>query len=853
MPAISVNIITKNQPEPTLRAIESVFESLYQEGDEILVVDTGSSTEKLAELKELIGTLPGVRILEHPELSVPLRPYIEAWLPERLDEIEKDGQYFDGTGILDFSAAREVARKASKNEVIFWLDTDDVIFDQTQGKLREMLDEGMDPKDPKTDALFMDYQYAFDEDGQLTTTLKRERAFFRDRYHWVGRCHETAIPQPGVTDLRSVSYFEGMPAAIVHTEARKPGNISDIRNYIILRNELESLEEGEIPDPRTIYYLGNAARGLRRHKEAINLYTTFDGQSGSADDRWSMAYSVARIYMDPSIQRPLDASDWFSKCIEIAPGDPRGYFGMSRAYLALSRWQECIHWYKIGCTLPEPTESVHSYDPTHVHYHPHLVAASAAKELELTDFAADCAAKAAKFRPNFADAQRLNKLFDVYDASNELSRAVAFVGRHTRNPAELKKLVQEIIKYFEVVPPQLEKQGFGKIEVIDPRKKRPEVAILCGETLESWGPDNRQSGIGGSEKMVLLIAPKLQELGYNVSVYANVPFPQRGVGEDGVRWAHWAEFNETKRRHAIIAWRNHGLVYLKVPAEKRILWLHDVQNPKNYTDAPLKHVVDQIQFQSEYHLHDVKDVAPPDKVWIARNAIDEEMIKAALEKKEPRDPKKIVFLSSPDRGVASALWILKAAQILDPKLHMTVMYGFTPFYRKCVARQTHRHIPDLGRDGSMDDYERMIWRLVDETNTTVLHRVGFQRVIDELVTAGIWLYPTRFPEISCMAAMETQACGVVPVATDYGALAETILPEARELSAALPPLVGPISDQYTADAARLLVAAGEVAADDPRRQVMIDAALGKYGVAPLAKEWAERIGGLPEVADQDAP
>jgi hypothetical protein len=355
--------------------------------------------------------------------------------------------------------------------------------------------------------------------------------------------------------------------------------------------------------------------------------------------------------------------------------------------------------------------------------------------------------------------------------------------------------------------------------------------------------------------MVLLIAPELQKLGYNVSVYASIPFPQRGVDEDGVMWAHWAEFNEERRRYAIIAWRSHGLVFTKVPCAKRFLWLHDVQDPKNYQDPALYAVADGIQFQSNTHAAEVRNFIPEDKLWIARNAIDAEAIQKALTDpdKPPRDPKKVVFLSSPDRGLATALWIVKAAQVLDPDIKLTILYGFTPFYRKCVARQDHRHIPDIGRDGSLDDYERMIWHMVDSTGSNFLHRVGFDRVIKELVTAGVWLYPTRFPEISCMAAMETQACGAIPVATDYWALSETILPEARAISAALPPLVGPVSDEYTAEAAKALVAACNIEAADPRRLDMSAAALAKYDIKSLAKKWAERIGGLPGVADQETP
>jgi glycosyltransferase involved in cell wall biosynthesis len=41
--------------------------------------------------------------------------------------------------------------------------------------------------------------------------------------------------------------------------------------------------------------------------------------------------------------------------------------------------------------------------------------------------------------------------------------------------------------------------------------------------------------------------------------------------------------------------------------------------------------------------------------------------------------------------------------------------------------------------------------------------------------ADVWAYPSGFPEISCIVAMEMQALGVQPVACDYAALGETVI------------------------------------------------------------------------------
>ena len=53
-------------------------------------------------------------------------------------------------------------------------------------------------------------------------------------------------------------------------------------------------------------------------------------------------------------------------------------------------------------------------------------------------------------------------------------------------------------------------------------------------------------------------------------------------------------------------------------------------------------------------------------------------------------------------------------------------------------------------------------------------RVGHDALHYQLSKSGIWAYPTDFQEISCISAMKAQACGSIPVVTNYAALQETV-------------------------------------------------------------------------------
>jgi tetratricopeptide (TPR) repeat protein len=607
MAAISVTIVTKDDPEALEKCLDSVQDVLLRPEDELLVLDTGSTPENLAANKVAVAAAEGL-LVHQPNLTTDFTPFVRQWIPEQLEKFQK--HYPDPNLPLDFSAMRAEALKAASNDIVFWIDTDDILVDP-QGELRNKVDEFMGPADPKVDAIFLDYKYTFDVDGACTTTLRRERFFFKDRYYWAGRCHETAIPKPDLDPpMRNVAVFGDLEASIVHTDARKADGVSDIRNYVILRREYE--ETKEALDPRTVFYLANAARGLRRFKEAADLYDEFDALSGSGDDRYAAYYYRGAMYLDPEVNRPLSAVEVFEKCVDLDPSDPRGYFGMARAYAALYRYEQSFHWYKIGCGFGMSDQFLFSYDPTHINYHPHVLAAYVAHELKRPDLARQAAEKAIQARPDHPTSVALRQEVQAAEVGAQLRNAIAAVTQHfTHGGPNATRVIRELCKELKGVPEECEELGWSAGEGPDGRAERPSLAIFCGHTPESWGPKCRDTGIGGSEKMVIMLAPLLQKHGpWNVTVYANVPKAQRGVYEDNVRWCHWSEFDDAIPRDVFVSWRSPEHLLRPVRARKRVLWNHDVQDPGRYTPEVLS-LVDHVQLQSEFHRAPWRSCARP--------------------------------------------------------------------------------------------------------------------------------------------------------------------------------------------------------------------------------------------------
>lgn len=761
-PAISINVIAKDCPEQLRKCLTSVYQHLFEDGDETVVVDTGSTD--LAAMEAVVAEFKAATLVKQ-DLVVDIAPLVDKWLrPDLLEEFRKEGQYRDGRTLLDFATARTAALGASANEWIFWIDTDDVLEEATSGTLRKVLTEHAE----RVDGIFLDYLYDFDTDGTCTTILRRERLFRRDRFHWVGRCHETAIPRPGVATL-PVAYFEGSGTTIRHTEFRKPHRISDIRNYCIMRRELEEtgIDKG---DPRTVFYLANACRGLGLFQDAVSYYRQFNLLSGSEEDRFCAAYYVGGIYLEPTVRRPVDARAAFMKCAEIKPTDPRPYFGLARCAAAMHRYRESLHWYQVGCQRTMD-RTLHSFDPTHVDYHPHVLAAFVAKEVGDPTAALECIERAAAVRPKHA-AEDLARI-RAWAAGKTYADQLLATVRYMEGKDLAKETAQRIASRLRGGPPEaLERAGIGALEPPDPRPVRPSLTVFCGSHSDPWHELSAKVGIGGSEKMVILVARALQARGVNVTVYAEVPQGFRGVSEEsGVLWRHWSEVDFTRHRDVVVLWRNPGAALLPFRTGRRVVWCHDIQNPAAYTEDVLA-VVDDVQVQSAFHATTLGPAFPPGRIWVARNAVDTALLPTGI----VRDPKHVVYMSSPDRGLYTAAKVMELVRQRDPDFHLTVLYGVTTWARKAWATNQHRCIPDLGRDASVDEWEAMTFRQLDRIGASVHHMVSFDTVSRVLAGAGVWLYPTRFDEISCMSAMEAQCAGVVPVCTLQGALKETVLP-----------------------------------------------------------------------------
>ena len=379
-----------------------------------------------------------------------------------------------------------------------------------------------------------------------------------------------------------------------------------------------------------------------------------------------------------------------------------------------------------------------------------------------------------RHRPESSEIRSITDVVTNWIAAKKIVTSVysLIVNSETDTDDQREALVERFVEPLKSVPAELEKQGVAKKEPPDEREGQS-LVFYCGKTVEDWGPISAPEGQGGSERAVYEVSRRMAKRGFRVTVYCSCPKEERGLADSGVLWRHWAEFRKDTPRDTIVYWRLPEMLELPFPAEKRIVWCHDVQSADKWTKARVA-LVDHCMVLSKFHSSTLDGAVPESKIVVTQNGCDAELIRDALGRYE-KDRNRIFYHSSPDRGMLTALRMFRRAREKNPKLTFHAYYGFSPLFFDWAAKSYAMHIPDLGYESDMTGYMRRVGEEFERTPGAFNHgRASWKDMARCFAESGIWLYPTRFPEISCICVMEAQAAGCAVVATDHAALKETI-------------------------------------------------------------------------------
>lgn len=289
------------------------------------------------------------------------------------------------------------------------------------------------------------------------------------------------------------------------------------------------------------------------------------------------------------------------------------------------------------------------------------------------------------------------------------------------------------------------------------------------EGLEIGAKSLEEQSIGGSESAFIYMARELAKLGNEIKVFCKLDSKYANIRRDeyGIDWYDISELPNLELMYkfdVFLCYRffnvfgNHNL-----NSNLNIIVNHDVLTDRNaYMTCAWQ--VDHIFNLSKYHCDIYAKELPElkDFIWKTRNGIDLDKMNSIPwpEKRENR----LVYASRPERGLERLLLMWENG-----------LKNALPDYELAICGY------ELGRDmwASLHPKQREYYKNLDiiANNMERVKKYGNLtkgQYFSLLKGSKAMVYPTSFPEISCINALESMGCGTPVISTDAFALSETI-------------------------------------------------------------------------------
>jgi glycosyltransferase involved in cell wall biosynthesis len=784
---VSVCLIVKNEEKQLRRCLSALRPHVA----EIVVVDTGSSDTT-------------------PDIARELADVFETFL----DCNGPDGK------ITSFALARQRSFDLATQPWVMWVDgDDDVAGAELIGQVVARADA---ERDGQPAIIMLPYEYAHDEQGNVTCLHLRERLMTpRESVHWTGPVHEVVVPRPGF----SHRMIHSESVKMVHRRVQSGKAVEDGRNLRILKAHYEKVGESDV---RQLYYLGLEYGNVGDVGNAIRFHKRYVELSGWDDERFMACMKIAEHYQ--AIGDYDTAVEWGLQGLIVREGWSEAYFSLARSFYfmghrggpqARRNWERCVHFARLGLQIP-PTKTILFVNPLERSFEIHNYLNFALNALGDVAGALESVNLALSVRPNDGNLL-VNK--SIYE--KEISRRKFDQAVQEMRASGCIGVDDEVVfrgKDSPSVPPVLPIVTPAPVPAASGSGPGLDIALYVGPGPEPWNPDTiRRNGIGGSELMAMHMAKRMAALGHRVRLFGDtVP-----GSWDGVEWLHHESFRDvmcdvllTSRRASAVD-DDHGC-----KARATVAWVHDVHMGSALTHTRALRI-DRFLCLSEWH----KDFflgqygfLHPDQILVTRNGID---LSRFDNPPGPghvvRNPRRAIYSSSPDRGLEVLLraWPMVRTHVPDAELH--VFYGFHTW------KATARHNDDSGQLKLIDHIES----LIEQSNGrgVFFHdRVDQDRLAREFLASGVWTYPTWFSETSCLTAMEAQAAGLRIVTSPIAALNETVGDRGVMIPGDW------LSPEYMKSFVRATVAA--MRSDDPAfREAQAAQARERFSLDALAKDW----------------
>lgn len=281
------------------------------------------------------------------------------------------------------------------------------------------------------------------------------------------------------------------------------------------------------------------------------------------------------------------------------------------------------------------------------------------------------------------------------------------------------------------------------------------VIVTAG--LSFNGNTDNEKALGGSETALINVARQLGKLGHKVRVFCNCDKPGQYGEVLYYSLDMFGSFITNSDCDILIVSRHLQILQThKINSKLTILWNHDILADRTTFMGSIWHF-DYIyvlsEFQKKQYQDEIQDLKEPFIKTIS-NGIDFSLVPKNVQKKH-----QIMFTSRPERGLYKALQVYE--QYGDKTLRLLVCNYET------IDDPNVKEVEKL--------CSQKISQLRDMGFTIDISRFPKKELYQNISESKAVLYPSDFPEIFCISAIEAQACGTSFITTDDFALKEVVL------------------------------------------------------------------------------
>lgn len=699
-------------------AIEQGFgkmiDSVARQIDGVFVAFNGTSA---TALQSILATLSGYNI---PQVSV---------------------QGFEWED--DFAAMRNHSFDLVPDDFdwILWLDTDDV-FVADDYDLQSLVDWA-DVR--RAHCVFVNYIYQWDrKTGKTLTSHMKERLIRRDaRYRWHYPLHENCL---GPMSARNIE-FDGRTCVRHDRGEAEPKRE---RNRRIIKKWYEDCGGQE---PRAVMYMAHETFAMAEemdpeyafdkttlYKAAIKLYQDFTRMSPSGDDTYACNLMVSDALR--KMRRFNDSINIDMQGVKMEPQRPAAYVSIAMTHIAGGDYEDAITWAELALTRTGGKATLHAVEPLDADYKPMMILGDAYL--------------------NLGDAKRAEKWFE------EAYRI--FPDEFTKGRlSEAANAVRKQMRQHEPADPNtLRKARWGD----SPERS---IAFFQPGSIEPWNPDVlASSGLGGTETCVIKLAEAFARNGWRTVIFGSPGDWANTIGPEGIEWYEAGAFHPDEPFTAFVALRDPTIFEANVKAQNKFLWLHDVtMGPVRFSDdgrdlfAEVDGIVCVSEFQAQVtvdaYMEYQGDMAPP---VVIPNSFEREMwMRTGDEGK--RDPKKMIYASSPDRGLTRLLELWPDIEQRVPGATLDIFYGWEAIDKIIESG----HPAGIRLAHFKERTERQLTKLLDEGYEILWHGRQPQSVLaSHMKVAGVMPYPANFLETFGLVHAQAITAGMIPVVPNLGSL-----------------------------------------------------------------------------------